>query len=1308
MKRNHTAIGGHKQPTKTHPTGNSHAVKKQQQHSIHTQKPQALSPHDEQQQQLPQKSVAPKLRVLRKKKKAMTQSTSFGADNMDATRKTTHAPFQQQQQTEQQPSQTPHFASTAHLRKLKRDRHMEASRGSSLGSNSVEQQITPILSQPFEKSTLSVAVAHEDSAPLSTPASLDPHFAVEPHDMIMHTQAFLDTLRQPSRRARRTNNQVLSTTTPNTDNTSAGPWTRTPRFKYHIQAAITNNTSGTTSPLSIHRHYYSQLAHVGPFYHNHKAGHNTRQRSAHHRAGLTTTSTKHTTGEKTTRRGPFRWSRRGISYAPKNPKNPLEIRRNIGVIAHIDAGKTTTTERLLYYSNRIRAIGNVDNGDTTMDFMEQEKERGITIQSACINFDWRGHQLSLIDTPGHVDFTVEVERSLRVLDGAVGVFDGVKGVEAQSETVWRQADRYNVPRIAFINKMDRTGASFERAVQSIKQRLGANAVPIQVPLAIGENTMQSLHQALSTAAHKRKQTIDHDTVYNVMDVTHNKWPKMSPFDTNTIQDGEFAGTFDIIDMKAQLWVDSFVASSTQGEEPFVFEFVNFKTNPEVQYTPGSLNTITLETFLRAAIARKQLIEKLSDHDEELGMVYLEYCDEAGDENDLPDHTKIDCDNVEQVVDYIDKLSKLAFLDLVDAETINKSLRAATCGNHIVPVLCGSSLKNRGVQALLDSATEYLPNPLQIAPQECNILTKSDVDPQLRVAEIADDYTAAAKKKVAKKVDPKKKKTTTTITTPEGDTLQLPPDPNGPLVALAFKVSHDPIRGPLVFVKVVSGTLRPRDTLLNTSCLRRTTDKQVDAYMAEQQKQKDAADGKGKAAPPTMNLAMSTDGKEKVVKLVEMVANQTVDMQECTAGQICALVGLRDAQTGDTLMSEKGLTNLPPEAKKFEGKLIELPGITIPEPVFFCSVEASSLSEQKPLDRALQILSRDDPSLRVEVDPNSGQTLLKGMGELHLDIIKQRLKSDFKLDAYLGKMLINYFETINSEIQHAYTHTVMGRDGLPTGQYIEVKLTLFPAEHVANDEGVDGTDPNMVFWGVDDLFKNNDATTAVAIYNESYKMDGVPSNADGSDQRSLRCDRDISVRRALDEGVRRASSRGAILGFPLTGVNFRVDAVYTSGPGCGPTPLGVMNGKGTITTTAGGFLPSHFVQATSRAVQEALKEAEGTTVLLEPVMKVEISTPESALGAVLQDIVSRRRGLIKDVDGVGDGEGGASRSTNGGSSTTTVPIPKIIHAEMPLSELREYAAILRSTTQGSGNFSMEFKDFKHTPSHAVGQIKKDQY
>jgi small GTP-binding protein len=1029
--------------------------------------------------------------------------------------------------------------------------------------------------------------------------------------------------------------------------------------------------------------------------------------------------------------------KRGISYAPKNPKNPLEIRRNIGVIAHIDAGKTTTTERLLYYSNRIRAIGNVDDGDTTMDFMEQEKERGITIQSACINFDWRGFQLSLIDTPGHVDFTVEVERSLRVLDGAVGVFDAVKGVEAQSETVWRQADRYNIPRVAFINKMDRTGASFERSLQSIRIRLGANAVALQVPIQVPEGSMSNVFKNIMAEYEQTDLSIDHDTVYRMVDVKNDQnWPEISTFESSLCQAGDFSGSFDIINMQAQLWIDQDSAqrksgSADQGQNPFVLDFVNFKNNNKgKKYQKGKLSKQTLELFFRAAQSRRELIENLADNDVELGEIYLTEADEIPE---VPSLDSIDMNNISQVEDYVEILTKHAFIESVNPEMLNLAVRNATTGGHIVPVFCGTSLRNRGVQALLDGITEYLPNPLQVPSQTCNLLGKSDLDPSLQIAELATSYSSnisvnkkgkkgdkngdkksdksdkSDKKQLVKKEDDKKDiKTTPTDSIPE---IILPPDPNGPLVAIAFKVSHDPIRGPLVFVKVVSGTLKVREGLLNTSALRRSTSKQVDQHISDQ---RNALEGTQKKEAKKNDWP---DGKEKVNKLVEIVANQSHDLDLCTAGQICAVVGLKDTQTGDTLMLPTGLQNLPKEYKSFEGKFIELPGIQIPEPVFFCSVEAGSVSEQKALDKALHTLSLDDPSLRVEIDPASGQTLLKGMGELHLDIIRQRLKTEFKLDVYLGKMLINYYESVQSESDHTYIHTIVSPHGIPTGQHIEVKLSLIPSEHIVDDDGCDGSDPVLIDYAVDKLFaQGQDMVKSNAVYNESYSM-----ALDGDDApRALRCDRDISVRRSIDEGIRRASTRGSVLGFPLTGVTVRVDSVHVSGSGATSQPLGVAtaNSKGSSAPApAGGspnsssFLPIHFVQAMSRAMQEALKEA-GSGVLLEPIMKVEISSPESALGSVLQEIVSRRRGMIRDVDGgEGDENGTKSRASStagGGNSNTTVPIPKIVHAEMPLSELRDYAAALRSTTQGSGSFTMEFKNFRSAPTHALSAIKKDQF
>jgi elongation factor G len=556
-------------------------------------------------------------------------------------------------------------------------------------------------------------------------------------------------------------------------------------------------------------------------------------------------------------------------------KYPLEKYRNIGIIAHIDAGKTTTTERILFYTGKTHRIGSVDDGTTVTDWMAQERERGITIVSAAVSAEWKGYQFNLIDTPGHIDFTAEVQRSLRVLDGGVVVFDAVQGVEPQSETVWRQADRYQVPRICFINKMDRVGASYERSIESIRQRLGANPIPMQLPIG-------------SEAA--------------------------------------FKGAIDLLEMKAILWDDEL------GREP-------------------RMDDIPAELLSQAEEMRESLVEKIAETDDELTLKYLE-----AEEISIPE--------------------------------LKAALRKAVIEGKANPVFCGSSLKNKGVQVVLDAVVDYLPSPLDI--------------PAVRGYDPDDGEKF----------------------------IELPPSDDAPLSALVFKIVTDPYVGRLAYLRVYSGVLEQGTMVKNTT--------------------------KGK--------------RERIGRLIRMYADRREDITEVCAGDIAAVLGFRESSTGDTLCSNKDLV---------------LESISFPEPVITIAVEPKTASDQEKMGEALRKLSEEDPTFRVRSDEASGQTQISGMGELHLDIIVDRLKREFKIQANVGRPRVAYRESITRKVEkidHKYAKQSGGR-----GQYGHVVFSMEPGER-----------------GSGIIFENN-------IIGGSVPKEYIP---------------------AIEKGVREASESGVIAGYPV--------------------------------------------------------------------------------------------------------------------------------------------------------------------------------
>lgn len=559
-------------------------------------------------------------------------------------------------------------------------------------------------------------------------------------------------------------------------------------------------------------------------------------------------------------------------------KHPLDKYRNIGIIAHIDAGKTTTTERILFYTGKTHRIGSVDDGTTVTDWMVQERERGITIVSAAVSAEWKGYQVNLIDTPGHIDFTAEVQRSLRVLDGGVVVFDAVQGVEPQSETVWRQADRYAVPRICFVNKMDRVGASYERTIETIKQRLGANAVPMQLPIG---------------------------------------------------SEATFKGAIDLLSMKAITWEDDL------GREPVE-------------------NDIPSDMLAQAEEMRHGMVEKIAETDDELTMKYLE-----GEE--------------------------------ISVEELKAALRRAVIASKITPVFCGSSLKNKGVQPVLDAVVDYLPSPQEIPPVR-------GVNPD----------------------DP-------------DDFIELPADDGAPLSALVFKIVTDPYVGRLAYFRVYSGTLQQGNMVRNTT--------------------------KGK--------------RERIGRLIRMYADRREDITEVYAGDIAAALGFKESFTGDTLCEQKELV---------------LESISFPEPVISIAIEPKSTSDQEKMGEALRKLSEEDPTFRVRSDETTGQTIISGMGELHLDVLVDRMTREFRVQANVGKPRVAYRESITrkiDKIDYKYAKQSGGR-----GQYGHVVFAMEPGER-----------------GSGILFENK-------IVGGSVPKEYIP---------------------AIEKGVREASEAGVMAGYPVTDI-----------------------------------------------------------------------------------------------------------------------------------------------------------------------------
>ena len=693
-------------------------------------------------------------------------------------------------------------------------------------------------------------------------------------------------------------------------------------------------------------------------------------------------------------------------------KTPIERYRNIGIMAHIDAGKTTTTERVLFYTGVSHKMGEVHEGTAVMDWMEQEQERGITITSAATTCFWQGmdkqypeHRINIIDTPGHVDFTIEVERSLRVLDGSVCVLDANAGVEPQTETVWRQANRYQVPRLIFVNKMDKMGADFYRCVKMVRERLGATPIPVQLPIG---------------------------------------------------SEDVFEGIVDLIRMNAIYW------------------------NAEDRGVTYETREIPAELSERAAEYREQMLEAAAEADEALMEKYLE-----GEE--------------------------------LTPEEIKRGLRKRTLANEIVPVLCGSAFKNKGVQAVLDAVIEYMPSPVDVPAIRGNL---DDAEHTPAERHSSDDE---------------------------------------PFSALAFKIATDPFVGSLTFLRVYSGVVKSGDTVFN----------------------------------PVKSK------KERVGRILQMHANSRQELKEIRAGDIAAAVGLKDVTTGDTLCDPENV--------------IILERMEFPDPVISVAVEPKTKADQEKMGMALQKLAQEDPSFRVRTDEESGQTIISGMGELHLEIIVDRMRREFKVEANVGRPQVAYRETLRRQVEQEgkFIRQSGGR-----GQYGHVVIRVEPRERGEGYEFV-----NKIVGGV-------------------VPKEYIP---------------------AVDKGIQEQLQNGVIAGYPVVDVS--------------------------VTLYDGSY---HDVDSSEMAFKiagsMAFKEAmvKGGGYLLEPVMKVEVVTPEEYMGDVVGDL-NRRRGMVQGME--------------------EAPAGKIVRAEVPLAEMFGYATAMRSATQGRATYSMEFSHYAEAPGNIAEEVIK---
>ncbi len=678
--------------------------------------------------------------------------------------------------------------------------------------------------------------------------------------------------------------------------------------------------------------------------------------------------------------------------------------RNIGIMAHIDAGKTTTTERILYYTGKSHKIGEVHDGAATMDWMEQEQERGITITSAATTCFWNDYRINIIDTPGHVDFTIEVERSLKVLDGAVAVFDGVAGVEPQSETVWRQADKYNVPRMCFINKLDRTGANFFMCVDMIHDRLGSYPLVLQLPIGM---------------------------------------------------ESDLKGVVDLVSNNAIVWQDE-----SLGAKFNIVEIPNDLKEQAKEY-------------------REKLIEKIVEEDDKVMEAYLD-----GAEPSISD--------------------------------IKKCIRAGTIKGSFVPILTGSAFKNKGVQPLLDAVIDYMPSPIDVT--------------QVKGVDVNDETIELTRKC----------------------------DDTEPFSALAFKIMTDPFVGSLTFARIYSGTVKTKDSVLN-----------------------------------------STGGKKETIgRMLLMHANNREEIKEASAGDIVALVGLKDVTTGETLCDPN--------------KPIILEKMDFPDPVIEVAVEPKTKADHEKMGQALARLAQEDPSFRVNTDEESGQTIIKGMGELHLEILVDRMRREFKVEANVGAPQVAYRETISKKIDVDYSHK---KQSGGAGQFARVKITFEPGEPGSGYEFI-----NKIKGG-------------------NIPTEYIPG---------------------LQKGLISQQQSGVMVGFPC--IDFKA------------------------TLTDGAY---HDVDSSALAFEIAARAAfregiaKASPVLLEPMMKVEVITPEEYLGDVIGDLNSRR-GQVQEM------------TTRGNAN--------VINGMVPLANMFGYVNNLRSLTQGRANYSMQFDHYEQVPSNVAEEVK----
>jgi len=686
--------------------------------------------------------------------------------------------------------------------------------------------------------------------------------------------------------------------------------------------------------------------------------------------------------------------------------------RNIGIMAHIDAGKTTTTERILFYTGITYKIGEVHEGAATMDWMEQEQERGITITSAATTCWWKDHQINIIDTPGHVDFTAEVERSLRVLDGAVAVFDGVAGVEPQTMTVWRQANKYSVPRMCFVNKLDRTGADFFRCVDMMVERLNSTPLVLQLPIGAEQ---------------------------------------------------DFLGVVDLVGMRALTW---------RGETKMGEDY-------EVEEIPADMAE-------QAAEYREKLLETLSEADDEIMEKYLEGED-------------------------------------ISVEELNAAIRRATLADKLNPVLCGTAFKNKGVQPLLDAVVRFLPSPLDIEA-------------------IVGHDPRDEEKEISRK-----------------------PADSEPFSGLAYKIASDPHLGKLIYVRVYSGKLEAGSTVVNSV----------------------------------------TGKKERIGKVYQMHANKREEIASVGAGQIVAVMGLKETKTGHTLCDP--------------GNQVVLESMTFPAPVIEVAIEPKTKGDQEKLGMAIQRLSDEDPTFTVKTDEETGQTIIAGMGELHLEILVDRMKREFRVEATVGKPQVAYRETVRKEVKsHSYTHK---KQTGGSGQFAKVVVSLEP-----NIDPETGT-------GAGYEFVNN-------VSGGRVPREYIPS---------------------VDQGGQEAMEFGVLAGYPMVDVRFTLE-------------------DGSYHEVDSSELA--FKIAGLQAFKEAARMAK--PVLLEPMFKVEVTTPETFLGTVIGDINSRRGQIQAQEERHGD---------------------MVIEALVPLSEMFGYVGDLRSKTSGQASYSMEFDSYAEVPSNIADEIIK---